>query len=47
VTRGAKRPAEIEAAVGLKHRRVAELLQELVTAGYLTKPQYGRYERAA
>lgn len=47
VAGGAKRPTEIEAVIGLKHRRVADLLKELVTAGYLIQPQYGRYERAA
>lgn len=47
VAKGARRPSEIESAIGLKHRRVAELLKELVHAGYLIQPQYGRYETAA
>lgn len=47
VANGRKRPSEIEAAIGLKHRRVAELLKELVQAGHLIQPQYGRYETAA
>jgi hypothetical protein len=47
VALGATRPSEIEEHTGLKHRRVAELLKELVAAGYLTQPRYGRYERAA
>ena len=47
VALGATRPSEIQEATGLKHRRVAELLKELVQAGYLTQPRYGRYERAA
>lgn len=47
VAAGKTRPSEIEAAIGLKHRRVAELLKELLAAGYLIQPQYGRYERAA
>lgn len=47
VAAGATRPSEVEAATGLKHRRVAELLSELVSAGYLTQPRYGRYQRAA
>lgn len=47
VANGAARPTEIENATGLRHRRVAELLKELVDAGHLTQPRYGRYERAA
>lgn len=44
---GKSRPVEIEQATGLSHRRVAELLKELVVAGHLIQPKYGRYERAA
>ncbi|TDD97678.1 hypothetical protein [Actinomadura rubrisoli] len=44
---GATRPVEIEAATGLKHRQVADLLKELVEAGYLTRPRTGRYRCAA
>lgn len=47
VAAGATRPTEVEEHTDLKHRRVAELLKELVAAGYLRQPQYGRYERAA
>ena len=47
VANGATRPTEIENATGLRHRRVAELLKELVAAGHLIQPKYGRYERAA
>jgi predicted transcriptional regulator len=47
VADGAARPSEIETRVGLSHRRVADILSELVDAGYLIKPQYGRYQRAA
>lgn len=47
VTAGAARPSEVEAAVNLSPRRVADLLKELVAAGLLVKPTYGRYERAA
>lgn len=44
---GNTRPTEIEEVVGLKHRRVAELLRELVESGHLVQPRYGRYETAA
>lgn len=47
VAGGASRPKEVEDATGLKHRRVADLLRELVDAGHLVQPSYGRYERAA
>lgn len=47
VAAGAARPADIEKAVGLKHRRVAILLAELVASGHLTKTGYGRYQAAA
>lgn len=47
VANGVTRPADIEVAVGLKHRRVAALLADLVTSGHLTKTGYGRYQSAA
>lgn len=47
VAAGATRPTEVEQATGLKHRRVAELLKELVATGHLVQPTYGRYQRAA
>jgi hypothetical protein len=47
VTAGATRPADIEKAVGLKHRRVAAILADLVASGHLTKTGHGRYQRAA
>ena len=46
VAEGADRPADVEQAVGLSHRQVAYLLRELVDAGYLTQPKYGRYQAA-
>jgi hypothetical protein len=47
VAGGAARPREVEEKTGLKHRRVAELLKELVDYDLLRQPSYGRYERAA
>lgn len=47
VSAGASRPTEVESATGLRHRRVAELLKELVADGHLVQPSYGRYQRAA
>ena len=47
VTTGAARPKDIENATGLRHRQVADLLKELVEAGYLTKTGHGRYQAAA
>lgn len=47
ITAGASRPKEVELATGLSHRRVAEILAELVVAGHLIQPRYGRYQRAA
>lgn len=41
------RPRDVERAVGLKHRRVADLLKDLVESGDLTQPRYGRYQAAA
>lgn len=46
VAAGASRPIEIQNATGLKHRQVAELLKELVEAGYLTRPRTGQYRAA-
>lgn len=47
VTAGINRPADIENAVGLRHRRVAALLADLVASGHLTKTGHGRYQAAA
>lgn len=50
VRAGASRPKDIQAAVGLKHRRVAEILSDLLASGHLTKTGNGpavRYEAAA
>lgn len=47
VAAGASRPKDIEATTGLGHSQVADLLKELVSAGYLTQPRYGRYRAAA
>lgn len=47
VRAGHTRPTEIEEAIGLKHRRVADLLKQLVESGHLTQPRYGRYQAAA
>ncbi len=47
VAAGVTRPADIETAVGLKHRRVAAILADLVTSGHLTKTGHGRYQTAA
>lgn len=47
VAADASRPKDIEAATGLKHRQVADLLKELVETGHLIQPRYGRYQAAA
>jgi hypothetical protein len=49
VAAGIDRPSAIEKAVGLSHRRVQELLKELLDAEppLLVQPKYGRYQRAA
>lgn len=47
VAAGATRPKEIEDVTGLKHRRIAELLKELVETGHLIQFRYGRYQAAA
>lgn len=47
VAAGACRPTEVEDATGLKHRRVAQLLADLLASGHLTRTAFGRYERAA
>lgn len=50
VAAGATKPVDIETAVGLKHRRVAALLADLLTTGHLTKTGNGpavRYRTAA
>jgi anti-sigma factor RsiW len=47
VSAGHTRPVEIQRAVGLKHRRVADLLKDLVESGHLIQPKYGHYEAAA
>lgn len=46
VAAGATRPIEIQNSTGLKHRQVADLLKELVDAGYLTRPRTGQYRAA-
>lgn len=47
VAAGATQRIEVEKATGLSTRRVADLLKELVDAGYLVQPRFGRYQRAA
>ena len=47
VNAGCARPADIEQRVGLKHRRVAAILADLVQSGRLTKTGHGRYQAAA
>jgi hypothetical protein len=47
VAAGASSPSEVEKYVGLKPRRIATLLKDLVASGHLVQPSYGRYERAA
>lgn len=50
VNAGCTRPADIEQRVGLKHRRVATILADLLASGHLTKTGNGpavRYQAAA
>jgi uncharacterized membrane protein len=47
VASGLATPREIEKAVQLSHRRVQEVLSDLLTAGHLIKAGHGRYQTAA
>lgn len=44
IAEGLSRPVSIQSATGLKHRRVAQLLSELLDAGLIWKPRTGRYK---